>query len=107
MLKILYRDRKACPIIACDVCGDMIGAIGDGVAVFFHQPIDNGKVSVVHVHKGLCQLQAHASSTASEAVLQDLTAHFVVALINSCMTKEAFEDMLRRLAQERDDLEGV
>ena len=56
MIKILFKDTLSCPIFTCDICGDMIGDLGEGAAVFadLARRPENMKIDVLHVHKGKC-----------------------------------------------------
>ena len=59
MIKILFKDKLSCPVFVCDICGDMIGDISEGAALFADVAVahrtENMKIDVLHVHKIKCQ----------------------------------------------------
>ncbi|MES2562725.1 MAG: hypothetical protein V4637_08355 [Pseudomonadota bacterium] len=56
MIKILFKETLSCPVFNCDLCGDMIGDISEGAALFadVSKRRENAKIEVMHVHKGKC-----------------------------------------------------
>lgn len=56
MIKILFTEALSCPIVNCDICGDMIGELDEGTAMFADLATrrENAKTEVLHVHKGKC-----------------------------------------------------
>jgi hypothetical protein len=84
MIKILFKDTLSCPIFSCDICGDMIGDLGEGAAVFADQPrrTENTKIDVLHVHKGKCHELAEQKMN-SKCEWQPLGAHLYFLCANT------------------------
>lgn len=83
MIKILFKDTLSCPIFSCDICSDMIGDLTEGAAVFADvaQRRENGKIEVMHVHRGKChELAEKKLSLKSE--WQPLGAHLYFLCAN-------------------------
>lgn len=53
MISVLLLDGKWCPMVACDVCGEMIKTKADGVAVFPMVLTKAEYVPLTHAHKFL------------------------------------------------------
>ena len=84
MIKILFKDTLSCPIFNCDVCGDMIGDLSEGAAVFADvaQRAENMKIEVLHVHKGKCHELAEQQMK-SKCEWQPLGAHLYFLCANT------------------------
>ena len=69
---------------ACDICGDMIGDLSEGAAVFADLPrrSENMKIEVVHVHKGKCHELAE-QKIKQKCEWQPLGAHLYFLCANT------------------------
>ena len=84
MIKILFKDTLSCPVFTCDVCGDMIGDLTEGTALFadIARRTENMKSDVLHVHKGKCHELAEQKMKA-KCEWQPLGAHLYFLCANT------------------------
>ena len=96
MIKILFKDTLSCPIFSCDICGDMIGELIEGVAVFAEvsKRTENMKIDVLHVHRGKCHELAEQKMKA-RCEWQPLGAHLYFLCANTGVDGKQLEKLKR------------
>jgi hypothetical protein len=96
MIKILFKDTLSCPVFSCDVCGDMIGDLSEGAAVFADvaRRNENTKIDVLHVHKGKCHELAEQKMK-QKAEWQPLGAHLYFLCANTEVDGKQLEKLKR------------
>ena len=96
MIKILFKDTLSCPVFTCDVCGDMIGDLSEGAAVFadMARRTENLKIDVIHVHKGKCHEIAEQKAK-SKCEWQPLGAHLYFLCANTEVDGKHLEKLKR------------
>ena len=96
MIKILFKEKLSCPIFNCDVCGDMIGDLDEGAAVFADpaRRRENAKIEVVHVHKGKCYEMAQ-DKMGRQVEWQPPGAHLYFLCANTDVDGKSLEKLKR------------
>ncbi|MGZ8155349.1 MAG: hypothetical protein ACXW2I_02005 [Burkholderiales bacterium] len=96
MIKILVKGTLSCPIFNCDVCGDMIGDISEGDAVYTYpeRAPENLKLEVQHVHKGYCRAAAE-KKLGYKCDSQTLGAHLYFLCANTELDAKQFDKLKR------------
>ncbi len=61
MVVIEYIQRRYVPLIQCDICGQVIADVSEGVAAQKVEMREGERIAVLHVHKGRCWQQAQTS----------------------------------------------
>jgi hypothetical protein len=99
-VKILFRNQMHCPIVVCDVCGDMIANVNEGAVVFPCSAPENSKLSCLHVHKGDCHDKAEENQ--QNAGWEELGAHMAFVMSNLGIDLERFRELQASLAMRRE-----
>lgn len=82
MIKILHASQRTCPIVVCDICGDMISDVLEGAAVFGCRGEENAKSEVLHAHKGKCHDKAE-ERFGQNAGWDELGRHLYLICLNT------------------------
>jgi hypothetical protein len=96
MIKVLVKGALSCPIFNCDVCGDMIGDINEGTALYSYPEGmgENIKIDVQHVHKHHCREVAERKMN-HKCDSQGLGAHLYFLCANTELDVKQFEKLKR------------
>lgn len=96
MVKILVKGTLFCPVFTCDICGDMIGDVAEGAAVYVDREpkIENMKIDVIHVHKIKCQ-EVAVKNSKQKTDWQHLGAHIYFLCANSEVDSKQLEHLSR------------
>jgi len=96
MIKILVKGTLSCPIFNCDVCGDMIGDISEGHAIYMYpdKAEENIKIEVQHVYIGYCRETAEKKMS-YRCDSQSLGAHLYFLCANTELDNKQFEKLRR------------
>ncbi len=78
MVVIEYIQRRYVPLIQCDICGQIIADVCEGVAAQKVEMREGERIAVLHVHKGRCLQKAQARLSSGKCATlesQELSRH--------------------------------
>jgi len=83
MIKIIHTKNRYCPIIHCDVCGEIITDAGMAAVLRKTQRLAEGEESeVLYVHKLRC-LEIMEHRLGNDTCMDEMNTHFMQLILNA------------------------